>query len=134
MEFSTYNPCLLVISLKSECFGVIKMQTDDILGFSDKAFITKKFKELIFAAKKKQFLTSDNAFFLMNVSSPWSATHYVFARRTRGKGLRRLRIAQLTSSNELEEPILPQSASLRPVLTFQLPLKLRTPAKKKLPD
>jgi hypothetical protein len=62
MEFSTYNPCLLVTLLESKCFGVIEMQTDDTLGFGDKAFTTKKSKKLIFAAKEKQFLTPDNAF------------------------------------------------------------------------
>jgi hypothetical protein len=61
MEFSIYNPCLLVTLLESECFGVIGMQTDDILGFGDEAFITKKSKKLVFAAKEKQFFTSDNA-------------------------------------------------------------------------
>jgi hypothetical protein len=63
MEFSTYNLCLLVILLESECFGVIKMQTDDTLGLGDKAFTTKKSKELVFAAKEKQFLTPNNALF-----------------------------------------------------------------------
>jgi hypothetical protein len=96
MEFSTYDPCLLVILLESECFGVVGMQTDNTFGFGDEAFITKESKELVFAAKEKQFLTPDNALFLMNVSLPWSVTHYVFARRTRGKSLRRLRIAQPT--------------------------------------
>jgi hypothetical protein len=61
MEFSTYNPYLLITLLKSECFGVIGMQTNDTLGFGDKAFTTKEFKKLVFAAKKKQFFTSDNA-------------------------------------------------------------------------
>jgi hypothetical protein len=62
MEFSTYNLCQLVILLELECFGVIGMQTDNIFGFGDEAFITKKLKELVFAAKKKQFFTPDNAF------------------------------------------------------------------------
>jgi hypothetical protein len=61
MEFSTYNPCLLVTSLESECFGVVGMQTDDTLGLGDEAFTIKKSKELVFAAKEKQFLTPDNA-------------------------------------------------------------------------
>jgi hypothetical protein len=62
MEFSTYNPCLLVTLLESKCFGVVGMQTDDIFGLGDEAFTTKKSKELVFAAKEKQFLTPDNAF------------------------------------------------------------------------
>jgi hypothetical protein len=61
MEFSTYNPCLLVTLLKSECFGVVGIQTDDTLGLGDEAFTTKESKELVFAAKEKQFLTPDNA-------------------------------------------------------------------------
>jgi hypothetical protein len=61
MEFSTYNPCLLIILLKLECFGVVGMQTDDIFSLGDKAFTTKKSKKLVFAAKKKQFFTFDNA-------------------------------------------------------------------------
>jgi hypothetical protein len=60
MEFSTYNLCLLIILLESECFGVIGMQTDDTFGFGDEAFTIKEFKELVFAANKKQFLTFDN--------------------------------------------------------------------------
>jgi hypothetical protein len=63
IEFSTYNPCLLVTLLKLECFSVIGMQTNDILGFGDEAFTTKESKGLVFAAKEKQFLTSDNALF-----------------------------------------------------------------------
>jgi hypothetical protein len=55
------DTCLLVTLLESECFSVIGMQTDDIFGFGDEAFITKESKELVFAAKEKQFLTPDNA-------------------------------------------------------------------------
>jgi hypothetical protein len=43
MEVSTYNPCLLITSASSECFGIMEMQTDDTLGLSDDAFAIKKF-------------------------------------------------------------------------------------------
>jgi hypothetical protein len=63
MKISTYNPCLLITSASSECFGIIGMQTNDILGLSDDAFAIKKFQKLVFTAKKKQFLTLDNPLF-----------------------------------------------------------------------
>jgi hypothetical protein len=43
MEISIYNPCLLIILISSECFGIIEMQINDIFGLSDNAFAIKKF-------------------------------------------------------------------------------------------
>jgi hypothetical protein len=43
MEISTYNPCLLITLISSECFGIVGMQTDDTLGLSDDAFAIKEF-------------------------------------------------------------------------------------------
>jgi hypothetical protein len=53
MEISTYNPCLLITSASSECFGIIEMQTNNTLSLSDDAFAIKKFQKLVFTAKKK---------------------------------------------------------------------------------
>jgi hypothetical protein len=39
MEVSTYNSCLLITLASSECFGMVEMQINDILGLSDDAFV-----------------------------------------------------------------------------------------------
>jgi hypothetical protein len=41
----------------------MEMQINDTLGLSDDAFAIKKFQKLVFTAKEKQFLTSDNPLF-----------------------------------------------------------------------
>jgi hypothetical protein len=63
MEVSTYNPCLLITLISSECFKMMEMQTDDTLSLNDDAFAIKKFQKLVFTAKEKQFLTPDNPLF-----------------------------------------------------------------------
>jgi hypothetical protein len=42
---------------------MVEMQTNDTFGLSDDAFAIKKFQKLVFTAKKKQFLTSNNLLF-----------------------------------------------------------------------
>jgi hypothetical protein len=59
METFTYNPCLLVIIAESGCFGLVGMQTNDILNLNDSTFITRKSDEMIFLAKDRQILTED---------------------------------------------------------------------------
>ncbi|CCE27873.1 uncharacterized protein CPUR_01347 [Claviceps purpurea 20.1] len=62
METSTYDPCLLVTTEESDCFGIIGMQTDDTLGLGDKAFFDREEVELQkanFAAKPKTSLTHE---------------------------------------------------------------------------
>jgi hypothetical protein len=56
MGTSTYDPCLLITAADSECFGVVGMQTDDTLGFSNTAFANKESDKLRFMAKEKQSL------------------------------------------------------------------------------
>jgi hypothetical protein len=42
---------------------MVGMQINDTFGLSDDAFAIKKFQKLVFTAKEKQFLTSDNSLF-----------------------------------------------------------------------
>jgi hypothetical protein len=63
MEVSIYDPCLLITSASSECFGMVEMQTDDTFGLNDDAFAIKKSQKLVFTAKEKQFLAPDNPLF-----------------------------------------------------------------------
>ncbi|CCE32582.1 uncharacterized protein CPUR_06442 [Claviceps purpurea 20.1] len=60
MKTSTYDPCLLIASDRTNCFGMVAMQTDDTLGLSDQAFSDLEDKELTnagFLAKPKQTLS-----------------------------------------------------------------------------
>jgi hypothetical protein len=59
METSTYNPCLLIITADSEHFGMMEMQTNDILGLYNKRFSTLEAEKLRFTAKDKQLLEED---------------------------------------------------------------------------
>jgi hypothetical protein len=59
METSTYDPCLLVITPNSGCFGLIGMQTDNTLGLSDDAFAAKESKKMMFLAKNRQILAKN---------------------------------------------------------------------------
>jgi hypothetical protein len=63
MEVSTYNSCLLIISISSECFGIMEIQINNTFGLSNDAFAIKEFQKLVFTAKKKQFLTPNNPLF-----------------------------------------------------------------------
>jgi hypothetical protein len=61
MATSTYNPCLLIITIKT-VFGVVRMQTDDILILGSKEFDTIEDKELTrakFSVKPKELLSSE---------------------------------------------------------------------------
>jgi hypothetical protein len=62
MITSTYDPCLLITTLK-EHFAIVGMQTDDTLGLSNEVFATLEQAELDkaqFAAKPKEILTTTN--------------------------------------------------------------------------
>jgi hypothetical protein len=112
MEISTYDPCLLIISASSECFGIIEMQINDTLGLSNHAFATKKSPKLVFTAKEKQFLTLDNPlFFLINVFLLLTKTHCVYGRKTRARSWKKLRIQYRTFNNGPEKRTLLGSAS-----------------------
>jgi hypothetical protein len=41
MDTSTYNPCLLII-ITNSAFGVISMQTNDIIILRDKCFLVQE--------------------------------------------------------------------------------------------
>ena len=61
MVTSTYDPCLLITTIK-EVFGVVGMQTDDTLILGSEKFDTIEDKELIkakFSAKLKELLSSE---------------------------------------------------------------------------
>jgi hypothetical protein len=58
MDISTYNPCLLITSTNS-VFGVVGIQTDDIIILGDKRFLTQEEQELAqvnYIAKPKEKL------------------------------------------------------------------------------
>ena len=58
----TYNLCLLITATK-DMFGLVRMQTDNILLLADDDFATKKEIELTkakFVAKPKEKLSLDN--------------------------------------------------------------------------
>lgn len=38
IKMSTYNPCLLILTYKKDCFGFVAMQTDDTLSLVTPAF------------------------------------------------------------------------------------------------
>jgi hypothetical protein len=59
MEISTYNSCLLIITADFEHFGIMEMQTDDILGLCDEGFLALEAEKLRFTAKDKQLLEED---------------------------------------------------------------------------
>jgi hypothetical protein len=62
MITSIYNPCLLIIIIKNG-FGIVKMQTNDIIILADERFSALKKNELInvkFIAKSKKKLTPDS--------------------------------------------------------------------------
>jgi hypothetical protein len=113
MEVSTYDSCLLIIFPNFKGFGIVGMQTNDNLGLSDDKFTAKESEEMIFTAKKKQFLTPDNALFSTGLSLLCRETKYVCIRKIKARSLRWPPMAHLTSSNEPEEPMLPQSANQR---------------------
>jgi hypothetical protein len=62
MVISTYDPCLLVTIIKSG-FGIVGMQTDDIIILADEPFLTLEENELLnvkFIVKSKEKLTPDS--------------------------------------------------------------------------
>jgi hypothetical protein len=59
MKTSIYDPCLLVTTAESGCFGLMGMQTDDTLGLNDSTFATRESDEMTFLAKDRQTLTED---------------------------------------------------------------------------
>lgn len=59
MKTSTFDPCLLVTTKEAPSFGIVGMQTDDMLGLSDGAFAETEDRELAFKAKQKEFLSAD---------------------------------------------------------------------------
>jgi hypothetical protein len=62
METTTYDPCLLIIIADSGLFGLMAVQTDDILGFNNFAFAEKKARECVFLSKERQNLAVLNFF------------------------------------------------------------------------
>jgi hypothetical protein len=63
MATSTYDPCLLVTTTENG-FGIVGMQTDDIIILADEPFLTLEENELLnakFIAKSKEKLTSDSS-------------------------------------------------------------------------
>jgi hypothetical protein len=62
MTISTYDPCLLITTIKNG-FDIVRMQTDDIIILADEPFLTLKKNELLnakFIIKPKEKLTSDS--------------------------------------------------------------------------
>jgi hypothetical protein len=62
MITSTYDPCLLIIIIENG-FGVVKMQTDNIIILADERFSALKKNKLInakFITKSKKKLTPDS--------------------------------------------------------------------------
>jgi hypothetical protein len=62
MATSTYDPCLLVTIIENG-FGIVRMQTDDIIILADEHFSILKENELLnakFIAKSKEKLTPDS--------------------------------------------------------------------------
>jgi hypothetical protein len=62
MATSTYDPCLLVTTIENG-FGIIGMQTDDIIILADEPFSILEKNELLnakFIAKSKEKLTPDS--------------------------------------------------------------------------
>jgi hypothetical protein len=62
MAISTYDPCLLIITIKNG-FSIVKMQINDIIILADEPFSTLKENELLnakFIAKPKEKLTPDS--------------------------------------------------------------------------
>jgi hypothetical protein len=58
---SIYNPCFLIITIKT-VFSVVRIQTDNTLILRSKEFNTIKDKELIkakFSTKPKELLSSE---------------------------------------------------------------------------
>jgi hypothetical protein len=67
MDISIYNPCLLITSTNS-VFGVVGIQTDDIIILRDKRFLIQEKQELAqvnYTAKLKKKLIAA-MFFLFN--------------------------------------------------------------------
>jgi hypothetical protein len=61
MAMFTYNPCLLIITIKT-VFSVVKIQTDDTLILGSKEFDTIKDEKLTkakFSVKPKELLSSE---------------------------------------------------------------------------
>jgi hypothetical protein len=68
MDTSTYNPCLLIISTNS-VFGVVGMQTDNIIILGDKRFLIQEEQELAqanYTTKPKKKLTAVTPFLFNN--------------------------------------------------------------------
>jgi hypothetical protein len=62
MAISTYDPCLLITIIENG-FGIVGIQTDDIIILADEPFSTLKKNELLnakFIAKSKEKLTPDS--------------------------------------------------------------------------
>jgi hypothetical protein len=62
MATSTYDPCLLVTTIKGG-FGIVRMQTNDTIILADEPFSTLEENELLnakFIAKSKEKLTPDS--------------------------------------------------------------------------
>ena len=62
MVTSTYDPCLLVTTIE-DGFGIVEIQTDDIIILADKHFLTLEKNELLnakFIIKSKEKLTLDS--------------------------------------------------------------------------
>jgi hypothetical protein len=63
MATSIYDPCLFVTIIENG-FGIIEMQTDDIIILADEYFLTLEKNELLnakFIAKSKEKLTPDSS-------------------------------------------------------------------------
>jgi hypothetical protein len=62
MAISTYDSCLLITTTENG-FGIVRMQTDNIIILTDKPFLILEENELLnakFITKSKKKLTSDS--------------------------------------------------------------------------
>jgi hypothetical protein len=75
METFIYDPCLLVIIAESGCFGLIGMQTNDILDLNNFTFAIRKSDEITFLAKDRQTLTEDELLifndYILTIDGPY---------------------------------------------------------------
>lgn len=72
MKASTFDPCLLITTEESGCFGILGVQTDDTLSLGDKALLEREDTELRnagFAAKPRRVLSPETSHSVQRVYS-----------------------------------------------------------------
>jgi hypothetical protein len=87
METFTYNPCLLVTTAESGCFGLMGMQTNDTLGLSDSTFATRESDEMTFLAKDRQTLTEDEPLIFNGCILTVDSSHLRLKQKNQGQKL-----------------------------------------------